>query len=214
MINEKMPGEEKFFTIEEVVRYLKIPKSTIYKLSQKGSIPSSKIGKQLRFRKSSLDKWLARKESGLESPARRVFSFTESANSKLKRVLLVDDDDLVLRSVATFLRGHGYNVVTAESGQKAVEEIKKLNFDLLIIDVRMPGMDGIETVKKIREFHAQNNRPDLPEIIISGYIDPEAQRQAAQLGITDYLHKPFAINEFIKAIKEKMESNYSAGLKM
>ncbi|MCM8797822.1 MAG: helix-turn-helix domain-containing protein [Candidatus Omnitrophica bacterium] len=55
--------EEEFFTLEEVSKYLKIPKSTLYKLSQQGKIPSCKIGKQLRFRKSSLDKWISQKEN-------------------------------------------------------------------------------------------------------------------------------------------------------
>ena len=194
--------EDNLFTVEEVTKYLKIPKSTIYKLSQKGQIPSSKIGKQLRFKKSSLDKWLTEKESTTLS----LFTAkNKTDDQRLKQVLLIDDDDLVLKTVAKFLKSHGYNVTVSQSGEDALEEVRKLNFDLIITDIRMPGIDGIETIKRIREFHAQNNRLNIPEIIITGFMDPEAQRQAEQLGIRDYLYKPFAINDFIKAIKEKIE---------
>ena len=205
--------EDKVFTIDEVAKYLKIPKSTIYKLSQKGAMPSSKIGKQLRFRKSSLDKWLSEKENKFPSSTNEP-SLTscqdELANHKSKYVLLIDDDKLVLKTLARFLKLHGYNVEPATSGEEALEKLEKLSFDLVITDIRMPGIDGVETIKRIREFNNRFNRPSVPEIIISGYIDTEAERQAQRLGITDYIHKPFAISEFIQTVQKKIE--FGSGL--
>lgn len=199
--------EDKFFTISEVTRYLKIPKSTLYKLSQKGKIPSVKIGKQLRFRKSSLDKWLSEREGGFKSQTPESFLVADTPKTveqKAKYVLLVDDDELVLKTLAKFIKIYGYNVVLAKNGEEALRKVEELNFDLVIVDVRMPGIDGIETIKRIREIHQRKNKPAVPEIIITGYMDTQAQQEAERLGIADYIYKPFIISELLKAVKEKI----------
>lgn len=202
--------EDEFFTINEVSKYLKIPKSTIYKLSQKGQIPSSKIGKQLRFRKSSLDKWLSEKETRSRGNIDETFPTPDTPrlnSQQTKFVLLIDDDELVLKTLARFLKTYGYNVEPAQSGEEALKKIEKASFDLVITDIRMPGVDGIETIKRIREFHRQRHQPLIPEIIITGYIDTQSQREAESLGITDYIYKPFAIPDFIKTVKKKLDSD-------
>lgn len=189
--------EDTFLSIEEVVEYLKIPKSTIYKLSQKGQIPSLKIGKQLRFRKSSLDKWLIEKEQGS--------LVVESGVPNQKQILLIDDDSLVLKTLSRLLESSGYRVEPVQSGEEALERIRKLNFDLVITDIRMPGIDGIETIKRIRDVYRKSNKSPISEIIITGYIDTEAQHQAERLNISDYVHKPFAISNFLDLVRKKLE---------
>jgi excisionase family DNA binding protein len=197
--------EEIIFSINEVAAYLKIPKSTIYKLSEKGKIPSIKIGKQLRFRKSSLDKWFSEQE-GLsrgraeQSPAHSLAADAPS-HPDTKNVLLVDDDIIVLKTISKLLAMLRYSVEAAQSGEEALEKIADSHFDLIIIDVRMPGMNGIETIKKIRERCFSGSRPRIKEIIITGYMDREAELEASRLGITDYVYKPFAIGEFIETVK-------------
>jgi CheY-like chemotaxis protein len=106
-------------------------------------------------------------------------------------------------AISKSLRIYGYKVESDSSGEEALEKARRLSFDLLIIDVRMPGIDGIETIKRFRELYRRYNRPSIPEIIITGYIDIEAQREAERLGIKDYIHKPFAIDEFLKTIEER-----------
>ena len=188
--------EEKFFTLQEISQYLNIPKSTLYKLSQNNKIPSVKIGKQLRFRKSSIDNWLTEKEQrALPSGAAAI---------KPRHILLVDDDLLVLKTLSRFLESRNFRVEAVQSGEEALEKAEKLNFDLLITDIKMPGIDGIGTIEKIREIRSKNNKSRIPEIIITGYIDTKAQAEAARLGITDYIYKPFIINDFIKTVKEKI----------
>lgn len=181
--------EDKLFTLDEVVEYLNISKSTLYKLSQRKELPSVKIGKQLRFRKSSLDIWLAKKEG---------------RDLKPKHLLLVEDDKLVLKSIGRLLNTHGYLIDTAENADEALEKVKKNTFDLIISDVRMPGMDGIEAIKRIREFNYGLKRPVLPEIVITGYLDTEAQQRADNLGIKDYIHKPFSTEDFLKVVESKL----------
>ena len=177
-------------------------KSTIYKLSQNAELPSCKIGKQLRFRKSSIDKWLTEKEAGA-TRQRRVYA---------KSILLIDDDKLVLKSVSRFLNMHGYNVEPAESGEQALEKVAKqgIKIYLVITDIMMPGIDGIETIKRLREFQHAHNRASVPEIVITGFADQEVESEAEKLGITDYVYKPFVTNEFIKAIENRLESIPSA----
>lgn len=202
--------EDKFFTLKEVGQYLKIPKSTLYKLVQKGQIPCSKIGKQLRFRKSSLDKWLTEKENRL---AHQVFAplppidKNKLSLQKPKHILLIDDDELILKTLNKFLNLYNYNVKLAKSGEEALKKIEEenLKFDLVIADVRMPGMDGLETLKRIRDFYNNSNQPPAAEILITGYIDPQAEAQAQGLGISDYLHKPFSTTDFINRVKKKLE---------
>lgn len=189
--------EDKFFTLNEVTKYLKIPRSTIYKLSQKGEIPSCKIGKQLRFRKFSIDNWVNAKEG------KAVVDF-KGVNRGRKSILLIEDDEIVLKSVAKFLKSNNYDVELTRSGEEALEKVQNKRFDLAVADVRMPGIDGIETIKRIREVNQRLNHPAIPEVIITGFMDTEAQKQAQDLGITDYIYKPFATTEFIEIIARKV----------
>ncbi len=199
--------EDKFFSITEVTKFFKIPKSTIYKLSQAGKIPCTKIGKQLRFRKSSLEKWLNESENkSIKDELISGRNFT-SKKSHAKSVLLIDDDKIVLRSLARFLEHHGYSLQVAESGEEALENIKKTSFGLIITDIRMPGLNGIETIKRIREFNRVNKRPVPGEVIITGYADPEIERQAEKLGITDFIYKPFATKQFLETIESKLKKH-------
>ena len=199
--------EDKFFSINEVSAYLKIPKSTLYKLSETGKIPSVKIGKQLRFRKSSLDKWISEQErESIVIPANESpLPPTLTQENIPQNVLIVDDDPLVLKSIAKFLKIYGYNTESVLSGTEALEKVKGKNFNLIIADVRMTGMDGIETIERIREFCRKSQQPLPQEVIITGYMDTQAEERASRLGITDYIYKPFAVTEFIGIVKKKMD---------
>jgi len=203
--------QDRIFTIDEVSAYLNIPKSTVYKLSQKKTLPSSKIGKQLRFRKSSIDEWLSGKENQPGDNFPLINETTENNNESLvstenKNILVVDDDKLVLKTIVKLLHAYGYNVEVAESAQIALNKIQKTNFGLIITDIKMPGMDGIEVIKGIRELCQKANRPPIGEIIITGYADPDVERQAEELGVIDRIYKPFVVSDFINTVKGKLNS--------
>jgi len=200
--------EDKFLDISGLSKYLNIPKGTVYKLSKKGDIPSCKIGKQLRFRKSSIDKWITLREesSTVEAVDSRVVKQKRLfSKNTLKRVLLIDDDELVLKSTNRLLKRYKYDIVAVERGKDAVQKVKDEHFDLLIVDVMMPDLNGIETIKRIRRTLKECKKPAIPELIITGYADSSAERDIMKLGISDIVYKPFLISEFLKIIVKKME---------
>ena len=98
-----------------------------------------------------------------------------------KNILVIDDEDLVVRSLIKFLGKHGYAVTVARSGQEALEKVTAQDFDLIISDVRMPDMDGIETIQKIRGVLIGAGKDAVPEIFVTGYADIEKYGQATPL---------------------------------
>ncbi|MCX5696392.1 MAG: response regulator [Candidatus Omnitrophica bacterium] len=122
-----------------------------------------------------------------------------------KTVLIIDDDRLVLKTLARYLKNCGYLVVQAMSGAEALEKVEISVPDLIISDIRMPGMSGIETIRRIRE-QADNHKKSIPAIVITGYAGDEPSIQDGTLGIAGYLYKPFEIDEFIKVVKDNLET--------
>ena len=115
------------------------------------------------------------------------------------RILLIDDDKIVLRTIEKLLTKEGYELNIAESGQKAIEISNEGFFDLIIADVRMPGVDGIETIRRIRKLQESKSLKSR-FMIITGYADPDASHKAVKMGIRQFLFKPFDRNLFLEAI--------------
>ncbi len=121
-----------------------------------------------------------------------------------KAILLIDDDELVLQSLGLLLQGKGYRVEKARNGFEALEKAQTQEFGLVISDIRMPGMDGIEVVQKLREINAQQGRKAVPEILITAYADENAYLRALKLKVTDYFYKPFDIGQFLAAVEKRI----------
>ncbi|MCM8781483.1 MAG: response regulator [Candidatus Omnitrophica bacterium] len=123
-----------------------------------------------------------------------------------KKILVIDDDPLVITTIERYLKNQGYNIETAQSGGEALKKIEKSIFDLIISDIRMPEMDGIETLKKIRESSLRYTKEKIPAIIITGYAGgDEVYKKAGELGIADCIYKPFELDEFIEVIRRNLE---------
>jgi len=121
-------------------------------------------------------------------------------SSNLK-ILVVDDDEAMRVSFEKFLAKEGHLAVIVENGAQALEKIRNRQFDLAFIDLKLPGIDGIELLKLIR---AKNPRLDI--VIITGYGTVETAVEAIKLGAYDYIQKPFslkAIRQVINKIQEK-----------
>ncbi len=121
-----------------------------------------------------------------------------------KKILVIDDEKLVVESLKKLLKREGYEVNIAKNGAEAMEQIKESDFDLIVSDIRMPDINGIEIVKKIREYLKQNGKSSVPEILITGYASEENMEEAEKLNVADYIHKPFNIKDFLDVIKRNV----------
>lgn len=123
-----------------------------------------------------------------------------------KRILVIDDEQIILKSIGRFLEGRGYEVEVAQSGREALEKVQNESYDLLVSDIRMPDMDGIETLRRIREKYQQQNNYKIPTVVITGYSSDDAEKQAAKLGVVDFLYKPFELDEFYSILRKNLEA--------
>src|SRR5947207_4325733 len=117
-------------------------------------------------------------------------------------ILVVDDELDIRESLRGVLEDEGYKVLLAESGEACVEHLKKRNFELVLLDVWLPGMDGLETLERIRQME------DHPEVImISGHGTIETAVRATKLGAFDFLEKPLSVDRTLILIKNALEAH-------
>lgn len=116
-----------------------------------------------------------------------------------KTILLVDDELDFLKTLGKRLMLRGFFVLTATSGEKALEILQEKQVDLVVLDVKMPGMDGIATLKMIKK-----QKPALEVIMLTGHADLEASLEGVKLGFFDYLTKPVDIERLVKKIKDAL----------
>lgn len=117
-----------------------------------------------------------------------------------KKILVIDDEELIIRSLTKLLEKRGYNVFVVKNGQDALAMVEEENFDLLIADIRMPGMDGIETIKSIYAIRSEKGMEKIPTIFMTGYADKSREKEAKSLNPVDYIHKPFEISELLNKV--------------
>lgn len=119
----------------------------------------------------------------------------DSADSPM-RILVVDDEEIVQSLVHDALEDEGYEVVTAGNGRAALERIAEQRFDLLITDIRMPGMSGIELVEQ-----ADKLDPEMGIVYMTGYASLNSAKDAIKQGVLDYIMKPFELHEIRMAVR-------------
>lgn len=118
------------------------------------------------------------------------------------KVLLVDDEEEFISTLSQRLETRDLNVTTATSGQEAVKLTDKQDFDAILLDITMPGMDGIETLKQIKEKH-----PEAEIIMLTGHGSIASTVEAMKYGAEDYLEKPVNMPELLAKIKEARDKH-------
>lgn len=121
-----------------------------------------------------------------------------------KRILAVDDDGLVRKSLEILLKEAGYEPVVAGSGQEALGFLTQRHFDLLITDIRMPGMDGLQVIQAVRDYCREAKKRPIPEIVLTAYNDEQVKQSAVRLGVREFLLKPFKIEEFLRILERNL----------
>lgn len=121
-----------------------------------------------------------------------------------KRILLIDDDVLVSKTLERLLKHSGYEVVSVNSAKEAIAIAEQSTFDLVISDIRMPGQSGIIAVQKIKELYEQKHI-HAGFMFITGYAEEDSPEHAIRLGVNKFLFKPFDNEKFLKAVAEEIE---------
>jgi excisionase family DNA binding protein len=187
--------DESFLTTEEVLEYLQVNLRTVYRLIKAGKIPAIRVGRQWRFRKRDIDAWLEsqRPRGGRPVPATPP-ARSAAAVAGRPRVLVVDDEATIRDLLAKTLALAEYDVDLAPDGRAALDRLRMIPYDLLITDLKMPGVDGLTVIREARRLKA-----DLPVIIITGFSNEASAIEAVNLGVSGYLTKPFRVPRVLAA---------------
>ena len=110
------------------------------------------------------------------------------------RLLLADDEETFRNSVAVLLRREGYVCDVASTAEEAIERLNANTYDLLITDLRMPGLDGLAVIREAKHYRA-----DLPVIIVTGFSSEASAIEAVNLGVAGYLTTPFRVPQVLAA---------------
>jgi excisionase family DNA binding protein len=170
-------NDDHFLTTEEVIDYLHVNLRTVYRLLKKG-LPGFRVGRQWRFRKKDIDAWLERNRPVGQTPE----------PPERPRILVVDDEPAVRELLVKMLTDADYDVDAAPDGPTAVDLLGRSEYDLLITDLRMPGMDGLSVIRE-----ARRKSSDMAVVVVTGFSTEASAIEAINLGVSGYLTKPFRL---------------------
>lgn len=112
-------------------------------------------------------------------------------------ILVVDDEYEFLELMQNRMQKRGFTVSVASTGEKALDMVREGSFDAMVLDVKMPGIDGIEVLRRVKEM-----RPELPVLLLTGHASIEAAMTGVETGAVDYLLKPVPINDLIMRLRD------------
>ena len=123
------------------------------------------------------------------------------------KVLLIDDDEWIRDSLSVYFESEGCHLKTLETAEEGLEALKRQAYDIIMIDYKLPGMDGLEFLKRIKEAH-----PNAMKILISAYGNKEIVSEATTMGIHDFIEKPFTtrtVEDSLSGLIKKRERKNS-----
>jgi excisionase family DNA binding protein len=164
-----MIHEGEIIDVSTAARLLGLHEETLRRMARNGQIPAFKVGRGWRFNRSTLHEWA----EAQRRPETR------------KRVLVIDDQELDLELIGVAVEEAGFTVVTANSGAKALDIMRQELPDIVLLDLKMPGMDGPTVLSEIRKAYGS-----IPVILITGYPDSDLVSKALDFGPVTLLAKP------------------------
>lgn len=170
--------EDSLITVKEVADYLKLKEQTVYLLARQNKIPSLKVGGSLRFKKSQIDAWLA------TTPK-------TGTHETRQRVLIVDDEEMVREALKRMVEVHDIQTVTVSSGAQALKAAQEESFRMVFLDLNMPGMNGVETLKALKEIDK-----DLVFVVVTGLTgEDDLFRSVLDYAPVSVIPKPFTMQQ-------------------
>ena len=118
----------------------------------------------------------------------------------MKKLLIVDDEDDICNFVQSFFQERGYTVLTASSGEDALVTVKKEKPDLILMDIKMKGMDGIAALKHIRDFDKK-----VKVVMVTALEEQERMDEACRLGACEYITKPLILDHLESAVEKNLK---------
>lgn len=170
--------EDSLITVKEVADYLKLKEQTVYLLARQNKIPSLKVGGSLRFKKSQIDAWLA------TTPK-------TGTHETRQRVLIVDDEEMVREALKRMVEVHDIQTVAVSSGAQALKAAQEESFRMVFLDLNMPGMNGVETLKALKEIDK-----DLVVVVVTGLTgEDDLFRSVLDYAPVSVIPKPFTMQQ-------------------
>ena len=115
------------------------------------------------------------------------------------KILLIEDDEWIRGSLILFFGGHGCHIRAVETGEEGLEAVGEEDFDLIIVDYRLPGIDGLEFLRRIHSSH-----PEVPKLLITAYGNEEVFAEAARMGARECIEKPLTAKTVESAVAKLM----------
>ncbi len=181
------PNKNSLLSVKDVMHRLNVSRRTIYYWIEDGLLKPIRLGGVYRFHPDDIEV-LIESQRGQTAPKRI-------------RILSIDDDFLIRESLKNLLKQYECDAVCVTNVEEALEALQREHFDVVITDLKMPKINGIEVLKKIRELREKMNQPPLPEMMLTAYDEAWAVEEAKKMGIKSFMHKPFDLPEFITEIK-------------
>ncbi|ADL34696.1 HD-GYP/response regulator domain-containing protein [Butyrivibrio proteoclasticus B316] len=122
-----------------------------------------------------------------------------------ERVVVVDDDAIILRSASTVLADAGFKVTCLKSGRLLLDYVTKNSIDMLLLDIKMPDLDGFETLQLLRKWENENDRKEIPVIFFTANDDCASETKGLSLGAMDFIRKPFAAEVLILRVRHLLD---------
>jgi DNA-binding NtrC family response regulator len=119
---------------------------------------------------------------------------------KKKRMLLIDDDEWIRDSLSLFFEGEGCHLMVVETAEEGMEELRRQGYDIILVDYRLPGMDGLEFLERIKDSHS-----NALTILITAYGSKDVFLKARKIGVQGFIDKPFTTKTIKDSLSRLME---------